>query len=152
MAALRQAFLRILRDALFERESWREVPEARRVAGRLRVHPEVDQVQQRLHVSLRLHVAAHHAERQPGTAVLERHRGHERMQRPLAWSDHVGVRRIEREQAAAVVQDNPGVSCDDSGAEVFEDRLNQRDDVAVAVGGRQVDGVSMAIRRPSAGG
>ena len=39
-----------------------DVLDAGGVAGRLHVHAEVDQVHQHLHVPLRLHVAAHHAE------------------------------------------------------------------------------------------
>ena len=39
-----------------------DVLDARRFAGLLHVHAEVDQVHQHLHVPLRLHVAAHDAE------------------------------------------------------------------------------------------
>src|SRR5690349_6649502 len=43
---------------------------ARSVAGLLQVHPEVDQVDDDLHMPLRLHGAAHEPERQPGFTVL----------------------------------------------------------------------------------
>ena len=43
---------------------------ARRVAGFLHVHAEVDDVAQHLDMTLWLHVAAHQAERHEGLAVL----------------------------------------------------------------------------------
>jgi hypothetical protein len=39
------------------------------VAGFLDVHSEVDDVGEHLHVALRLHVAAHHAEAEPGFPI-----------------------------------------------------------------------------------
>ena len=50
------------------------VVEARRVAGLLQVHAEVDEVDDDLHVALRLHVAAHHAEAHERLAVLRHER------------------------------------------------------------------------------
>ena len=42
----------------------------RGIAGLLHVHAKVDEVAEHLDVPLRLHVAAHQAEAQPGFAVL----------------------------------------------------------------------------------
>ena len=58
---------------------------------------------------------------------------------------------VQREQAAAVVQHDAGVAGDDAGAEGLEERLDQRDDVAVAVGGGQVDGVAVRLRMRRSG-
>ena len=118
------------------------VPDARGLAGFLHVHAEVDQVDEHLRVSLRLHVAAHDAERQPRLAVLHHHRRHERVKRTLVRRDLIGVSGPEVEEAAAVLQQDAGVAGHDARAEVVEERLNQRHDVALAVGDGQVDGVA----------
>ena len=65
----------------------------------------------------------------------------DRVQRPLARSERVRVRLVEREQCAAVVQREAGAGRDDRGAEPFVDALDQRDDVAVAVDDGEVDRV-----------
>ena len=52
----------------------------------------------------------------------------------------------KREEAAAVVQHDPGVARDDAGAEALVDRLNERDDVAVAIRGGEVDSVAAGFR------
>ena len=67
------------------------VPRARRVAGLLQAHAEVDHVHQDLHVPLRLHVAAHHAETQERRAILGDERGDDRVERALARRIAVGA-------------------------------------------------------------
>ena len=57
---------------------------ARGVAGFLHVHAEIDDVGQHLHMALRLHVAAHQAERQERLAVLHHEAGNDGLERPLA--------------------------------------------------------------------
>ena len=56
---------------------------------------------------------------------------------------------VEREQAAAIVQHDAGVAGDDAGAEGLEERLDQRDDVALPIGGGQVDRVAARLRGAS---
>ena len=68
------------------------------------------------------------------------------MERTLAGGDDVGMSLPEREETAAVVQRDAGIAGDDPGAEALEDRLDQRDDVAVAIGGGQVDRVTVRFR------
>ena len=60
-------------------------------AGLLHVHAEIKQIDQDLHVSLRLHVAAHDAEHELGFAVLGDHRRDDRVERALARFEAVGV-------------------------------------------------------------
>ena len=67
-----------------------EVPEPRRIAGLLHVHAEVDHVADHLDVPLGLHVAPHHAEAQPGLAVLGDEAGDDRVERPLPRLEPVG--------------------------------------------------------------
>ena len=57
-------------------------PEARRVERALRVEAAVDERVHELEVALRLHRAAHHAERAPQLAVAEQEPGDDRVERP----------------------------------------------------------------------
>ena len=75
----------------------------RRVAGRLHVHAEVDQVHQHLHVPLRLHVAAHHAEVNHGLPSFVTIAGMIVWNGRLSRLEAVGVLLVEGEQAAAVL-------------------------------------------------
>ena len=104
-------------DAALERQLAAAVAHARGLAGVLDVHAEVDEVHHHLRVRLRLIVAAHHAERHPRLAVLQDHRGHERVQRPLVRANLIGMARHEVEARAAVVQRDAGLAGDDAGAE-----------------------------------
>ena len=122
--------------------SWPDVADARRIAGFLDVHAEVDDVGDDLRVGLRLVVAAHHAERHHRAPVLREHRRHQRVQRPLVRADLVRMTRLQRESRAAVVQRDAGVAGHEAGAEAAEERLDERDHVAVAVRRRQVDRVA----------
>ena len=152
MAARVEAEARLRRNRRFEREPVRRMPESRCLARLLDVHAEVDQVQEHLHVPLRLHVAAHDAKRQPRTSVLHDHRRHERMKWPLAGCEEVWMASTKREQRAAVVQRDAGVAGNDPGAETFVNGLDERDDVAVLVGGGEVDRVTVRLRMLFAGG
>src|SRR5581483_1718712 len=87
------------------------------------------------------------AGRAPGgeeIAGAKRHVRIERVRGTLAGLERVGLGWIETEAAQAVVHDNAGVPGDDMGAEHREYALDERDDVAVAVGGAE-------IRRVAAG-
>ena len=120
--------------------------EARRLARLLNVHAELEHVQQYLHVTLRLHVAAHHAEAQPRLAVFVGHGRDDRVVGTLARRELVGMAFFEREQRAAVLEHHACTRYDHARAEVVEDRVDERDDVAVLVDDRQVDRVARAVR------
>ena len=101
---------------------------------------------------LRLHVAPHHAEAQPGLAVLGDEAGDDRVEGPLARLEAVGVRRVEGEEAAAVLEREAEVARDVHRAEAVEVALDQADAVEVLVDDGQVDRVGLApARRGSAG-
>ena len=123
---------------------------AREVERFLHVQLVVHQVRHDLHVPLRLHVAAHDAERQPRASVLHHHRRHQRVERPLARRQLVGMSGRQRKEAAAILQDDPRVSGDDARAEGFVDRLDERDHVALRVGGGQIDRVPLRLRMVAA--
>jgi hypothetical protein len=112
-------------DRRFERESAVEVSEARLLARPLNVHPEINDVEQNLDVPLRLHVAAHHAEREPGLAVFEDHRGNDRVKGAFAAFEPIGRFLVERKSRAAIVQDDPGVARDQTRSERAEDALDE---------------------------
>ena len=101
----------------------------------------VDDPGKHLRVPLRLHVAAHQAEREPGLAVLGDEPGDDRVERPLAGRQLVGVRGVEREQAAAVLEAESEVAGIVPRAEPLEIRLDQADSVEILVDHRHVDRV-----------
>src|SRR6267154_5390001 len=70
---------------------------ARQLERLLDVEAEIDEANVALQMDLRLPVRAHAAEHLPGTTVLERDRRDQRMHRPLARLEAVGMLRIERE-------------------------------------------------------
>jgi hypothetical protein len=66
--------------------------EAGCVAGRLDVHPEIDDVDENLRVPLGLHVSTHQPEREPGFAVFGHEARNDRVERPLMRLEAVGTR------------------------------------------------------------
>lgn len=76
---------------------------ARRVARGLQIEIVVDEVDDDLHVTLRLHVAAHQAEREPRLAVAQCERGNDGLERAASGPVLVRARR-EREEFAAILQ------------------------------------------------
>src|SRR5689334_14845722 len=81
------------------------VLDARRVAGFLQVHAEIDQVHHDLDVALRLHVAAHHTEADPRLAVLRDEGRNDRVERTLAGLERVRVTFFQYEELAAILKD-----------------------------------------------
>src|SRR4051794_13720908 len=79
--------------------------DAWRVTGFLQVHPEVDQVHEDLHVALWLHAAPHHTEAQPRRAVPGDERRDDGLERPFARRVYVRMPVLQREQLAAILQD-----------------------------------------------
>src|ERR1700679_535329 len=75
----------------------------RSVQRALHVHTVIDDVRDKLRVRLRLIPAAHNTERDAHIALFHESRD-DRMDRPLAACESVGVCLIEREKAAAVLQ------------------------------------------------
>src|SRR5207237_4052346 len=69
---------------------------ARGVAGFLNRHAEIDLVREDLNVTLRLHSAAHHAERFPWFAILHHESRNDRVERPFARRVNVRVAGLHR--------------------------------------------------------
>jgi len=70
---------------------------SRRLDRRLRLHPEVHQVQQQLQVRLRLAVTAHRAQHDPRLTVPQQHSRDQRVHRALARLQPVGGIGVQRE-------------------------------------------------------
>jgi hypothetical protein len=107
------------------------VQDARRVAGFLQVHAEVDQVDHDLHVALRLHRAAHHAEAEPRLAVFRHEGGNDRVERALARRVAVRAALLQHEQLAAILQDEAQPRRCHARAHAAVVALDQRDHHAV---------------------
>ena len=95
-----------------------QVTEARRIDRLLNVHPEDEQIQQQLRVSLRLHRAAHESEAhvwRVRASVSRRLRArlgdearNERVERTLARRHGIRQSRLHRESCAAILQREAG--------------------------------------------
>ena len=73
------------------------VVEARGIACFLQVHAVIDDVDQYLHMALRLHAAAHQAKGHVGLAILLHERRDDRLEGALSGLIGIGMRRIEAE-------------------------------------------------------
>ncbi len=100
-----------------------------RIERRLEVHSVVDDVREYLDVTLRLHVPAHHTERQPVVRVESRECRNEGMERPFSGLEAVRMTRVERERRAAVLEGDSGVAGHQSASEAREPRVDVGDEV-----------------------
>ena len=98
-----------------------------------RPSPVVDDARRERRLRLRLALAAHRAVHELGPSLADQHRGGQRVRGALAGRQAVGVRGIEREEAAAVLQQHAGVAGHDARAPLLVDALDDRGRVAVGV-------------------
>src|SRR4051794_16001858 len=101
----------------------------RLVEGRLRVQAVIDEVRERLHLALRLHGPADHAEDGLGPFVATNEAGDDRVEGALAPLDGVRIAGVEREAVAAVLQER--ATGPDPGPEGEEHRRDEADGHAV---------------------
>ncbi len=95
----------------------------------------------------RLVMTAHHAEGRHRLAVPHQHAGDDGVHRALARADRVRVARIDAEGQAAIVQQHPALRGGDAAAEALEDRVDQRQRVAVPVDHAEIDRVLVDVLR-----
>ena len=125
------------------------VAESSDVHRLLNVHPEYEHVNEELRMSLRLHSAAHQAERHVRLVAASVSRGvgtrlrdesrNERVKRTLARRHGVRQTWLHRESRPAIVQREPGARHDDPRAEFVEQAVDERHHVAVFVRDREID-------------
>src|SRR5207244_2823167 len=72
-------------------------------------------------------------------------RGHQRVERALARSQHARVPGVEREVTPTILQHDPRPRRHHAGAERAEEALDDGDDVAVAVGDDEARGVAVGL-------
>ena len=97
------------------------------------VHPAVDERRHDLGVDLRLGVATHRPGHDPRPPVPEQHPGEERMERPLARGELIGVTLAEGEERASIVVVDARLGIDHARAEAHVVRLDEAHGVPLAV-------------------
>ena len=120
--------------------------EARGIAGFLQVHAVIDDVDQHLHMALRLHAAAHQAQRHERLAVLLHEGRNDGVEGPLGGFVSIGVRRIEAEQFAAVLEHEARSRRDQPAAHATIVRLDQANHHAVAIDHGKIGGVAFTLQ------
>ena len=102
-----------------------------------------------LHMSLRLHEAPHHAERHQGLAAsgASEHGGNYGVVRPLAGLKHVRVAPFQRKIEAPVLKGEPALFRDNPRSETHVVAVDEAAQVAMAIGGGEVDGVAPRTER-----
>ena len=122
------------------------IPEPGGIESCLHIHAEVDNVEQHLDVSLRLHEATHDAEGEEQVTVAE---GHGR-DNGVIWSlmrlDAVGMALLKSKQATTILEADASICYDDAGAKWLVKAIDERDTVTVSIRHRQVDGVFLSIQ------
>src|SRR5216684_2060561 len=105
----------------------------------LHVATIVEHVGQHVNLPDRLILPAHHAEWHQRPAALGDKAWNDRVQRPLAGRDAVGMAGLDAETGAAILQQDAGLVGDDRRTEGMRDRIDERTDVAVLVHHGDVD-------------
>jgi len=117
---------------------------ARAVAGGLHVEPVVHAVDDDLRLALRLHVAAHDAERKPGHAVSGGEAGDDGLEGAFAGRVDVGVAVLQGEKFAAILEHEAKAVGYQTRTHAAKVRLNDGNHHAVLVGGAEVRGIAVA--------
>ena len=110
-----------------------------RITGLLDVHAEINHVHDYLRVAHGLEIAAHHAERHERLAVFGHKRRNDGLERTFARRVGVGVRGIEVEQFAPVLEHEAQPVGNHAAAHAPVVALDQRNHVTILVGGGQVN-------------
>ena len=100
-------------------------------------------------MSLRLHEAPHHAERHQGltTRGASEHGGNYGVVGPLAGLKHVRVAPFQRKIEAPVLKGEPALFRDYPRSETHVVAVDEAAQVAMAIGGGEVDGVAPRTER-----
>ncbi len=118
------------------------VSASNRFTGELHVHLMIDDVDENLHLALRLHVTPHHPETQPRLAIFGHHGRDDGVKGTLVGLQNVGVPLFKREETATVLQRKTQVARHMARAPRGKVAFDERDDIAVLIDHRQVDGIA----------
>ena len=109
------------------------MPVPRRVPRFLEIHPEVHEIDDDLHMALRLDVAAHDAVCNQRQAIFRDESGDNGMKRTLPRAEIIGMLRIQAEPRAAVLQAEAQPARHVPRTAAMVDGLDERDHVPVLV-------------------
>ncbi len=143
----------LIRNAFFERNGavvlFHVDAEARQIQRCLWVETVIQHAGEHLHVTLRLHETAHHAEGGVECAVISIccHAGDDGVVGALARLQPVGVIGIETEIGAAVLQGEAPAARHDTGSEAHVIAVDERAGVALAVHHAEIDRVAAELQR-----
>ena len=107
--------------------------ESSRVARFLKVHSKIGDVNQNLHVTLRLHTASHQSVAHERFSIFEQKSGNDGVERSFARGIDIGVPLLQGEQLATILQHKTKASRDESGSHTAVVRLNERHHHPLAV-------------------
>ncbi len=117
----------------------------RLIAGLLNRHPEIDRIHHDLGMALRLKIAPHHAERHHRLAIFGHECRDDRVERTFVRFQAIAMFWIKRKCFAAILHHETDAVRTDRGTESAEVALDQRDHVALAIGGRQIRRIGIKL-------
>ena len=121
-----------------------ERPHARCIQSFLKVHSTIENIDDDLNLSLRLHIGAHAAKGHfKGTIGREHHGGNDRVAHALAWSGMIRMGCIHLKISPPIVEDDSGSGNDDAGAEHVGNACDQGNSIAIAIDDREIRRVSI---------
>ena len=116
--------------------------QSRGVARLLQIHTEINQIQNNLHLPLRLHITAHNAETHKWFSILRYKTRNYRMKRSFVRGVAVQKTILQIKQLAAVLQNKPKAVRRHPGTHSSVVALNQRNHIAVFVRHRKINRIS----------
>ena len=100
------------------------------VAGLLGIHAEVEHIDEHLHLPLRMVVEADAAQQKLWHAIAEHHARKDRMPRTVPGHERVGVAAHRGKLAGPIVEDHPGLACQQARSKRPTNARHQRHGVA----------------------
>src|SRR5439155_25560737 len=92
----------------------------------LGVHAAIEHTVEEVGMADRLVLAAHHPERHHRATVFDEHPGNDRVERPLAGRNGVGMPWDRAKTGPTVVQQDAALRCQDAGSETRKKRVDER--------------------------
>ena len=96
------------------------------VPGFLQIHPEINQIDQNLHVTLRLHGTTHHPETQPGLTILGYKGGNNGVKGAFVRGVGIKMPFFQGKELSTILQDEAQIVRHHARAHTAVIALNQR--------------------------